>query len=267
MDVPRVSCVLATADRPDFLRQALRCFLRQTYPDRELIVVDDGAVLVEPLIPDDPRIRYVGLSRPRTLGAKLNCGVALATGELIQKLDDDDYYHPDFLAATAGALAGEGEGAVAACGSFLVLMAETGEVRRVGGGWFAGATLAFPRVLWARRPFRDVTKGEDWFFLEDHAPRRIALRRPELFMAVRHGRGHTWTRAGGHDVDAVFRRLPRYPTPLRTLVPPEALAFYEGLRLPHATPAPTPAARESRTAPKSFGRGQTQGLTECRVGS
>ena len=227
---PRVSCVLATANRRGFLRQALRCFLRQSYPDRELVVVDDSAVPAEDLLPDDPRVRYVWLSRPASLGVKLNCGVAVATGEVVQKLDDDDYYHPDFLRETVGALGDHGAGTVVACGSFLVLLAETGAVKHAGSGWFAGATLCFHRALWDRRPFRDVTKGEDWFFLQDHAPRRVALHRPELFMAVRHGRGHAWAGGRGGDVTAQFRRRPTYAKPLRALVPAEDYDFYRSLR-------------------------------------
>ena len=41
----RVSCVLATGNRPAFTRQAIRCFLRQTRDDSELIVVDDIGLL------------------------------------------------------------------------------------------------------------------------------------------------------------------------------------------------------------------------------
>ncbi|HLA64201.1 MAG TPA: glycosyltransferase family 2 protein [Rhodothermales bacterium] len=230
MEAPRVSCILPTTDRPDFVAQALRCFQRQTYGSRELVVVDDGKEPVGHLLPDDPRVRYVRLDRPVTLGAKLNVGVEAARGALIQKLDDDDYYAPGFLAATVGALDGRAVGAVAACASFLVLLAETGEVRHAGSGWFAGATLCFHRALWERRPFRDERRAVDWFFLQDHAPQRVALRDPELFMVVRHNHGHTWTHTGGESVEALFRRCALYRKPLRALVPGEDLAFYDRLR-------------------------------------
>jgi O-antigen biosynthesis protein len=227
---PAVSCLLATRDRPDFLRQAVRCFRAQSLAETELVVVDDSAAPDPALAEADPRIRYVWLSRPASLGRKLNAAAALARADVLQKLDDDDYYHPDFLRSTSEALRGQGSRTVVACGSFLVLLAETGEVRQAGRGWFAGATLCFPRALWERRPFRDVTRGEDWFFLQDHAPRRVRLHRPELFLAVRHGRGHAWITDRGRPVDEAFRRRPRYPAPLQRLVPPEALAFYESLR-------------------------------------
>jgi glycosyltransferase involved in cell wall biosynthesis len=228
--VPAVSCILATGGRPRFLRQAIRCFRAQSLTDAELVVVDDGPEPDRELPSLDERIRYVWLDHRASLGRKLNVAAVLARGELLQKLDDDDYYHPHFLASTVEALRGQGTDTVAACGTFLVLLARSGEVRHAGRGWFAGATLCFPRRLWERRPFRDVTRGEDWFFLEDHGPRRLRLSRPELFIAVRHGAGHTWTRSGRRPVDEVFRRRPRYRVPLERLVPPEALAFYRSLR-------------------------------------
>src|SRR5436305_443193 len=92
-----VSCVMATKDRPEFFRVALACFLRQTYTDSELIVVDDGEPAVEALCAGIGRVRYLRLAQPTLLGTKLNLGIAAARGQIIQKLDDDDYYHPDFL--------------------------------------------------------------------------------------------------------------------------------------------------------------------------
>jgi glycosyltransferase involved in cell wall biosynthesis len=227
---PTVSCLLATRGRPHFLRQAIRCFQAQRLSDAELIVVDDSPEPDQGIADLDPRIRYVWLGRSTTLGRKLNVAATMARASLLQKLDDDDYYHPDFLGATVAAIRDHGPDTIAACSAFLVLMARTGEVRHSGDGWFSGATLCFHRSLWERRSFRDINRGEDWFFLQDNAPRRIRLSRPELFIAVRHGIDHTWTRCGARAVDDVFQRRPPYPVPLRDLVSAEALAFYESLR-------------------------------------
>ena len=41
---PFVSVIMLTRDRPQFLSLALTCYARQTYAQRELIVVDDGGV-------------------------------------------------------------------------------------------------------------------------------------------------------------------------------------------------------------------------------
>src|SRR5690606_21807539 len=42
-ELPLVSCIMPTYNRRAFAPLALEYFRRQTYPDRELIVVDDGS--------------------------------------------------------------------------------------------------------------------------------------------------------------------------------------------------------------------------------
>ena len=39
---PLVSCVMPTADRRQWVPQAIRNFQQQNYPNRELLIVDDG---------------------------------------------------------------------------------------------------------------------------------------------------------------------------------------------------------------------------------
>src|SRR5574341_5106 len=92
-----VSCIMATKDRHEFLPQALRCFLRQTHVNSALIIVDDGERPARGLCKNLPRVRYIRLRGPVNTGTKLNIGIEDARGDLLQKLDDDDYYHPDFL--------------------------------------------------------------------------------------------------------------------------------------------------------------------------
>ena len=51
-----VSCVMPTHNRRDFILTAIDCFLNQTYPEKELVIVDDGSDRVKDIIPADPRI-------------------------------------------------------------------------------------------------------------------------------------------------------------------------------------------------------------------
>ncbi len=77
---PLVSCFMATSNRPAFFRQALRYFERQTYPSRELIVVDDGEIPVGDLCEGHSSVRYVRLDRHTETGTKLNIGVENSRG-------------------------------------------------------------------------------------------------------------------------------------------------------------------------------------------
>src|SRR5688500_4978455 len=94
---PLVSVILTTRDRPRLLSVALACYRHQTYPNRELVVVDDGAEFPA----DAAAVAAVGgrlvRAEPGTpLGSKLNQGASVAQGLLCQKMDDDDWYAPRF---------------------------------------------------------------------------------------------------------------------------------------------------------------------------
>src|SRR5215831_1025957 len=80
---PYASCILPTHNRRAFAPRAIEYFLRQDYPDKELIIVHHGPDLIEDLIPVDPRIRYRRCGDQITLGAKCNLACQEALGEII----------------------------------------------------------------------------------------------------------------------------------------------------------------------------------------
>jgi glycosyltransferase involved in cell wall biosynthesis len=212
------------------LSQALKYFLSQTYSPKELIVVDD---------PDEPpfdwtrlapEIRYLQTGSRLTLGSKLNVGIEGARGAIIQKLDDDDYYHPEFLSTTVGTLCARNQpDSIVAFTSHLTLIADTGELKcRTPTDVFVGATFCFFRELWQKSPFRDVSLHEDILFLKDHEPARIGITNPELYCLVRHAGGHTWrVTPAGEDVTECLRKLPAYSKSLKEYIPEEDHWFYE----------------------------------------
>jgi len=222
-----VSCIMVTRDRPRFVKQAIRYFLRQTYTDSELVVVDDGEEPVEKTCSGLDRVRYMRLRRPTPTGTKLNIGIDRARGQILQKLDDDDYYHPDFLKTAVTHLeAAEWDRAVAGWDCFLILLAGELQARFSGHGWMAGGTLCFSRELWERAPFRDVPVNEDYWFLQDHEAEQIGVQAPELYLLVRHG-GNTWMQFdNGFPVDEFVQSFPLYRKPLEELVDAPTLAFY-----------------------------------------
>lgn len=239
-----VSCVMATGDRPGFLSQAIKYFQRQTYDNKELIIVDDGDCSSADLVPDDDRIRYLRLEARTHLGKKLNLGIESAAGPIIQKLDDDDYYHPEFLATMVAALLPHREtGAIAGLNCFLVLLAETGELKFSGNGWCAGPSICFFRELWRKKPFRDLPRAVDYWFLEDHRVPRVKVANPELLILIRHGGDHLWKKMGNKSVESVFRRHASFVKPLAECVPAEDLDFYRGLRRKDRAEPPALAGR------------------------
>ena len=99
---PAVSVVIPTRDRAGLLPRAVRSVLGQSFPDLELLVVDDASTdgtrsVSSALAASDPRVRVVHLPRPVGGAEARNRGIALAKGELVAFLDDDDEYLPEKL--------------------------------------------------------------------------------------------------------------------------------------------------------------------------
>lgn len=227
-----VSCVLVTGNRNRFFPQALRSFSAQTYPHRELIVVDDGEIPVEGLCTGVEGVKYVRLDRRTPTGSKLNVGMELAAGTILQKIDDDDYYAPGFLATAAARVARSRlRRSIAGWDSFLILLASGGQrgLYFSGHGWLAGGTLCFRRQVWEAAPFRKIPANVDYYFLEDHPGPRLRVHAPEQYILVRHGQ-NTWRRFGnGTDVDDFFSSREPYDKDLSEVVAGEAARFYAGL--------------------------------------
>ena len=238
-----VSCIMATKDRPQYLRQAIRNYQQQTYSRSELIVVDDSKVSCESLIPKDRRIQYVRLERETPLGEKLNIGIRASSGELIQKLDDDDYYSPRFLALAASTLLQRtNNDTIVAMGTFLVLIVGSPMLYCAGDDWFAGGTLCFFRDAWEKKGFRCIPSRVDVTFLEDHPYlERAPISNPELYILVRHG-GNTWKTMRPRDTAAESEQLQRidvtkhfsncepYDKTISEVIPEGEVGFYRQLQ-------------------------------------
>lgn len=94
---PRVSCLCPTYNRPPhqagLLEEAIESFLRQDYPNRELIVLNDCSD--QTLVSDAPGVRIVNADRRlASLGEKLNAAAEQASGDLLAPWDDDDVSLP-----------------------------------------------------------------------------------------------------------------------------------------------------------------------------
>ena len=175
---PLVSCIMPTADRRAHVARAIRCFLAQDYPDRELIVIDDGSDSVADLIPKLDTIRYTRLDERLSLGAKRNMAVELARGEIVAHWDDDDWMAPQWLSSQVRTLL---ESGADVCGLDKVLFyaPESGQAwRYVYGGpkpWVCGGTLCYTKDAWRRGGFPQIDVGEDNAFVWSAQPKRIAV--------------------------------------------------------------------------------------------
>lgn len=101
----KIAAVCITWRRPKLLGQLIECFNRQTYQDRELLIVDDSGQY--PSQPSGDRWRIVSVDRRfRTIGEKRNAVAAMVSPDVSAYAvwDDDDTYLPWALAASVFAL-------------------------------------------------------------------------------------------------------------------------------------------------------------------
>ncbi|WP_406477143.1 CDP-glycerol glycerophosphotransferase family protein [Streptomyces sp. NBC_01615] len=107
--MPRFSVIVPAYKVQAYLHECLESVLEQSYPDLELIAVDDcspdacGAIIDE-FATRDARVRAVHLTENVGLGRARNAGLKHATGDYLVFLDSDDSLTPDALRAIADRL-------------------------------------------------------------------------------------------------------------------------------------------------------------------
>lgn len=107
MSLPLVSIVTPTSGRQHLMPALYQVFCRQTYPNTELIIFEDGPTPSDFLSNlEDPRVRYLHVTNKITTGNKRNTLIDQARGDVIAFFDDDDYYAPNYLEAMLEQMAG-----------------------------------------------------------------------------------------------------------------------------------------------------------------
>lgn len=193
MQFPLVSCIMPTANRRRFVEKAIDYFRRQTYPNLELVVIDDG---IDDGIDDlcvGGNIFCTGLSRITPVGQKRNVACKMSAGEYIAHWDDDDWQSPERIAVQVDALITSG---AELCGMDKLLYFDVRDqtARKyvypdaMKKGLALGNTFMYRRELWARRPFEPIQVGEDMRFLwGENAPTLHVIQNQTLMMGVIHG--------------------------------------------------------------------------------
>jgi glycosyltransferase involved in cell wall biosynthesis len=93
----KVSTIIPTYNRGHGLLTSIESALAQTYPDFEIIIVNDASQDETGAIAgaiDDPRVKVIEHSENRGVSAARNTGIRAAGGELVAFLDDDDLWLP-----------------------------------------------------------------------------------------------------------------------------------------------------------------------------
>jgi Glycosyl transferase family 2 len=167
----RVSVIMPTYDQEAFLPTAVASVFAQEEQDWELVVVDDGspgdtAAALGPAL-EDPRVRLHRSGHNQGLGAALNAGLALSSGDLVAYLPSDDLWFTDHLSEACRALEADPRASLCCAGVAHGVNSEiaTGRIdgeplqlvqvvhRRTTDRWVERAELTtddLDRMLWAR---------------------------------------------------------------------------------------------------------------------
>ncbi len=182
---PLVSVVVPYFRLEQYVGETVESLLGQTYPELEVLVVNDGSLREEDRVLERlaARLPIEVVTQPNSgLGAARNFGIRLARGRYVLPFDADDLLDPSFVARCVEVL--EEDRAVSYVTSWIAYMNEEGRPdERFGDGWHpisndsillddvntAGSALAlFRREVFEEVEYEtDLTSYEDWLFYQE----------------------------------------------------------------------------------------------------
>lgn len=101
----KLSVITATYNRQDFLPRCIESVAAQSYPDKEHIIIDGGSTdgtisLLGSYAARYPHLRWIS-EADNGISSALNKGFALASGDAIGVIGDDDFYAPEVFGIIA----------------------------------------------------------------------------------------------------------------------------------------------------------------------
>ena len=210
-EIPKVSVLLCTK-RPHQLAHALATVASQGEVEPELVLVCHGFDAVDHDV--EGLAAAAGLSAVlvleagdrMSLGECLNMAVRASTGDVLAKMDDDDYYGPHYLGDQLHALQYSGAEIVGKQAHYLYAASQDATVLRFEDmehrytDFVMGPTIVGRREVFERIPFQPRTAGEDTAFLSAAvaAGYRIYSSDRFNFRQYRGVEGHTWSVTDAH---------------------------------------------------------------------
>ncbi|MGO1630305.1 MAG: glycosyltransferase family protein [Microbacterium sp.] len=198
--------VLAPTNRPEHVENIFANFSRQAFSSKQLVLITHGFE-VEPRrltqLKDEyavENLRIIPAEAELTLGACLNRGIARAEGSTIAKMDDDDYYAPEYLGDMSHALAYSRADVVGKRAHYMYLEDRSTLIVRLPDqdhryvDFVIGPTIVAAKSLLTEIPFEDRTRGEDSSLMRNvtAAGGRIYATDRFNFCQYRGAHDHTW---------------------------------------------------------------------------
>jgi hypothetical protein len=222
--LPSVTAMICTC-RPEFVGQAVKAVERQRYPELEIVLVLHGCDRSDPRIRAATReaklpLTVVEIGADTVFGEALNAGVAAASGDYVTKMDDDDWYGPNYIGDLMNA-AWYSEAAIV--GSFTEFVhldeLETTIHRPAGGGekystFVAGGTItASLETMRELGGFPPLPRGIDVGLFERAKEAEASIYRNHgmEYLFSRRQQGHTWDVEVGYFLKSAERQWYKRP--------------------------------------------------------
>lgn len=213
-NLPFISCLCVTRNKPLMLQRVINCFRNQSYRNKQLVIVyeesdeltggflhgftwEESIKLVK--VPDKP------VKLP--LGTLRNLSLEHADGDYVCQWDDDDWYDPDRLSVQMDALLKAGR---TACilSQWIVFDAVSSKAYLSNRRLWEGSILCRKDIL-QNRSYPEISKGEDTEVI-DYLLRNNLLTvihdMPELYIYTYHG-ANTWEQDHFTDIFAASTEL------------------------------------------------------------
>ena len=97
---PKISVVMSSYNRKDYVKEAIESILNQTYKDFEFIIIDDCSTdgtrdIIEKYAQNDKRIIFIKNDKNMDYNFNFRKGFEIAKGKYIARMDDDDISLPN----------------------------------------------------------------------------------------------------------------------------------------------------------------------------
>ncbi len=203
--LPTVSALVPTI-RPHQLEHVFATVGSQSDVDVELVLLTHGFEVtlehVENLAAKYgvQRFKLLSATRDLTLGECLNRCVAASSGEVLTKMDDDDYYGPQYLVDLLHALDYSKADVVGKQAHYMHFVSTKATALRIAHmehhltRFVVGPTITARREVFESNPFEAVNRGEDTGFLKAVTAAGGFIYSADRFnfCQIRQGDGHTW---------------------------------------------------------------------------
>ena len=136
MSNPTITIIIPCYNDFQYIEQSVQSALNQTYPNIEVIVVDDGSNVETKTVLKkiEPKISQLITQENQGQSTARNIGIQAAKGEFILVLDSDDYFEPSFCEESVAVFSTDASIKIVTCQATLLFSDDKKELYIPNGG-------------------------------------------------------------------------------------------------------------------------------------